>query len=101
MVKIKLTKKSRIDLQAIENFIAEDNPSRAKSFVEEIMQSFISTVGEFPLSSYIPSLLGNAGVLSLTEFTRQGAVCREWLAIRNNCNAVLCFQANSKNCISK
>jgi len=51
MVKIKLTKKARIDLQAVENFIAEDNPSRAKSFVEEIMQSFISTVGEFPLSS--------------------------------------------------
>lgn len=53
MVKIKLTKKSRIDLQAIEDFIAEDNPSRAKSFVEEIIQSFISTVGEFPLSSPI------------------------------------------------
>ena len=53
MVKIKLTKKSRIDLQAIENFIAEDNPSRAKSFVEEIIQRFISTVGEFPLSSPI------------------------------------------------
>ena len=50
----------------------------------------------------IPNLLGNAGILSFTlkgiktEFTRQGAVCREWLAIYNNCNAVLCFQANSK-----
>ena len=53
MVKIKLTKKARINLQAIENFIAEDNPIRAKSFVEEIIQSFISTVGEFPLSSPI------------------------------------------------
>ena len=53
MVKIKLTKKSRMDLQAIEHFIAEDSPSRAKNFVEDIIQSFISTVGEFPLSSPI------------------------------------------------
>lgn len=53
MVKIQLTKKARIDLQVIKNFIAEDNPSRAKSFVEEIIKSFISTVGDFPLSSPI------------------------------------------------
>lgn len=51
MVKIKLTKKARIDLQEIEGYIALDNPIRAFSFVEEMMQSFISTVGEHPLSS--------------------------------------------------
>ncbi|MCF6254581.1 MAG: hypothetical protein L3J38_07520, partial [Thiomicrorhabdus sp.] len=46
--------------------------------------------------NYIPKLIGNAGILGLAEITRQSAVCREWLAIRNNCNAVLWFSGRVK-----
>lgn len=50
MAKIKFSDKSKLDLKGIKKFISEDNPERAESFIKEVIDNFINTVGSFPLS---------------------------------------------------
>mgnify|MGYP000628035966 CR=1 FL=1 len=48
MAKIILSLKARRDLDAIEKYIAEDNPSRARSYVEELLQNCYDSIAPFP-----------------------------------------------------
>ncbi|WP_143873551.1 type II toxin-antitoxin system RelE/ParE family toxin [Catenovulum sediminis] len=48
MAKIVLSLKARRDLDAIEKYIAEDNPSRARSYIEELLQHCYDSIASFP-----------------------------------------------------
>jgi toxin ParE1/3/4 len=48
MAYIDFSNKSRSDIAVIKSFIAQDNPERAVSYIEEALGKFISTVGAFP-----------------------------------------------------
>jgi len=50
MVKIFISRKAMKDLNTIKSYIAQDNPTRAESFCEELLSQTIETISEFPLS---------------------------------------------------
>lgn len=48
MAKVVLALKARRDLEGIKNYIAEDNPDRAQSYIEEILQHCYDSIAPFP-----------------------------------------------------
>jgi len=50
MAKIRLSLKARRDLEDIKNYIAEDNPERGQSYIEEILQHCYDSIEPFPLA---------------------------------------------------
>ena len=50
MVKVYISRKARKDLDTIKAYIAEDNPTRAERFCEELLFRSIETISEFPYS---------------------------------------------------
>lgn len=50
MVSVYISRKARKDLDIIKKFIEEDNPTRAKSFCEELLLRSVETISEFPFS---------------------------------------------------
>ena len=57
MVKVYISRKARKDLDIIKAYIAEENPTRAESFCEELLSRSIEIISEFPYSSPIYSQL--------------------------------------------
>ena len=51
MVKVKLSLKARKDIEIVKEFIARDNPTRAESFSEELLEHTYEIISTFPLSS--------------------------------------------------
>ena len=50
MVEVHISRKARKDLDTIKEYIAQDNPQRARSFAVELLTGSINTISEFPLS---------------------------------------------------
>ena len=50
MAKIRLSVNARMDLEDIKEHIAKDNPTRAQSYIEEIVQHCFDSIAPFPLA---------------------------------------------------
>lgn len=55
MYKVKISKTARADLMGIMGYIALDNPKRAESFVQEMLNMAKSILSSFPLAGRVAS----------------------------------------------